>query len=915
MGGEQYWMQRLDEYLHHREHVEGKARGTVQDDKAIVGQWIAFALEQPTDPARRAEPLLEHWVTEVKRLTSGSQDSYRAHVRPWWRWLEEGSAAADADLEPVSQDPSERLAQLVADFRADGYDLAREVGHLQARERFEEILRSLPTMPWAERQRLHEVWRPKGEGSYGGVGQIVQLGSFIDRASEPEWESFRSELSALCFGTDSLADRLQSAVDEIRGLGWASATRVVAVLDPQRVIPNYSLHNAGRWAGKLENLQMLMDERLLDAERLRRAEQMLHEHPRSKPSGRAVVESNDLLLDILRPHFSEGDSVDTWGMRSFLRWLAERAMERRAPTRDADARGHEELDLPTLVAEFRDTGYPEDRDRQHLQARVQHERTLQSLNEMAFEDRQRIKVVWAKSNQNYGWCGQQPSLDRAVNETTVESWFRLRDSLAELCFGAGELEDRIDDAVSSVSGLGYLAATKLPAVCHPEAFVPVYVLRRINKDGQALGKLDMIKLLVELGVLNTEQASEAEAIVALHEEHGDCGAVVMGSNDLLLAALGPHFTDDGVVDTWGIACFMYWLTWEYREQGSAVRWVDEGELEGLADDLLCDFETLDEIVKLLEDQGQVILYGPPGTGKTYFAQRLAWTLVGIQHDKWYEEDGPYSLVQFHPAYSYEDFFEGFRPHVDGTGNMTYALTPGPLVRLAERAAEHPDELHVMVIDEINRANLPRVLGELLYLLEYRDEWTQTQYRPEGGFELPSNLWFIGTMNTADRSIALIDAAMRRRFHFVPFFPNRPPTEGLLRRWTQRQAPEQAWVAELLNRVNGELQKDLGGDHLLIGPSHFMKPGLDEAGVRRIWTYNIEPLIEDQLFGQHEAIERFRFERVMERHGLGSSARQARASGADAPTGNDLADTDDDAIQGRSPAADGAGPSADAPADG
>ena len=170
----------------------------------------------------------------------------------------------------------------------------------------------------------------------------------------------------------------------------------------------------------------------------------------------------------------------------------------------------------------------------------------------------------------------------------------------------------------------------------------------------------------------------------------------------------------------------------------------------------------------------------------------------------------------------------------------------------------------MVIDEINRANLPRVLGELLYLLEYRDEWTQTQYRPVEGFVLPSNLWFIATMNTADRSIALIDAAMRRRFHFVPFFPNRAPTQRLLRRWAQRNAPEQAWVAEMLDGVNGELEQALGGDHLLIGPSHFMKLGLDVEGLRRIWKYNIEPLIEDQLFGRQDAIDNFPpFDTVLE----------------------------------------------------
>ena len=294
--------------------------------------------------------------------------------------------------------------------------------------------------------------------------------------------------------------------------------------------------------------------------------------------------------------------------------------------------------------------------------------------------------------------------------------------------------------------------------------------------------------------------------------------------------------------------------------------------------MLCDEGFLRDVVALLEDKGQVILYGPPGTGKTYFAQSLAGKLALPEGC---EDDSSYSLVQFHPAYSYEDFFEGFRPHVDDEGQMTYKLTSGPLVRLAERAEEHPNELHVMVIDEINRANLPRVLGELLYLLEYRDDWVQTQYRPVDGFMLPSNLWIIGTMNTADRSIALIDAAMRRRFHFVPFFPDREPTAGLLRRWCAENDLELDWVADLLDAVNERLRGDLGADYMLIGPSHFMKHDLDENGLRRIWEYNIEPLIEDQFFGRQEVIDSYRFGEVWKRHGPGAASPVSDTGSLDA----------------------------------
>ena len=284
-------------------------------------------------------------------------------------------------------------------------------------------------------------------------------------------------------------------------------------------------------------------------------------------------------------------------------------------------------------------------------------------------------------------------------------------------------------------------------------------------------------------------------------------------------------------------------------------------LDVAAKDLLVERSFLDDIVGLLRDKGQVILYGPPGTGKTYLAQRLAKALSPQPADR--------SLVQFHPSTSYEDFFEGYRPEEGPDGQIVYRLTQGPLARMAERAAQHPQRRQVMVIDEINRANLPKVLGELLFLFEYRDKSISTLYRPEGEFELPESLWFIGTMNTADRSIALVDAALRRRFHFVPFFPDRGPTEGLLDRWLKREG-EPSWVGELVAMVNDELTEALGAD-LQLGASHFMKEGYEnepsdtDATLSRIWRFNIEPFIEDQFFGNKTQINRFRLGPVLGRY--------------------------------------------------
>lgn len=250
-----------------------------------------------------------------------------------------------------------------------------------------------------------------------------------------------------------------------------------------------------------------------------------------------------------------------------------------------------------------------------------------------------------------------------------------------------------------------------------------------------------------------------------------------------------------------------------------------------------------------------MFYGPPGTGKTFFARKLAETLV--------PDAARRPVVQFHPSTSYEDFFEGYRPETDAEGVMTYRLQRGPLAELAARASDAPGRRHLMIIDEINRANLPKVLGELLFLFEYRNTPVRTLYRPEDPFELSKDIWFIGTMNTADRSIALVDAALRRRFHFIPFFPNHGPMAGLLARWLEREG-EPAWVGDVVAQVNDELERELGGPHLQLGPSHFMKRGLNQAVLQRIWSYDIEPFIEDQFFGDAKRIAYFRFDQVWKR---------------------------------------------------
>lgn len=299
-------------------------------------------------------------------------------------------------------------------------------------------------------------------------------------------------------------------------------------------------------------------------------------------------------------------------------------------------------------------------------------------------------------------------------------------------------------------------------------------------------------------------------------------------------------------------------------------------LEELAKKLRWDIEHLHKIKKLLRDKRQVIFQGPPGTGKTYVAQRLAECLAGSPERV--------RVVQFHPSYAYEDFVQGFRPTLEG-GSHGFELRDGPLLEMARRAREADGEIHVLVIDEINRGNLSKVFGELYFLLEYRDIDMRLQYSDES-FSLPENLWIIGTMNTADRSIALVDLALRRRFHFFEFHPDKAPVQGLLRRWLEEKANGMEWVAAVVDRANDELSDR----HAAIGPSYFMKDDLDEEMVSLIWEHNVLPYVEEQLFGEHGRMDDFDLDKLRSEADSGpDSAGEDSGDQEGSPAADDASD--------------------------
>ena len=292
-------------------------------------------------------------------------------------------------------------------------------------------------------------------------------------------------------------------------------------------------------------------------------------------------------------------------------------------------------------------------------------------------------------------------------------------------------------------------------------------------------------------------------------------------------------------------------TWVVEADHDSKPTQPEPDLHTLANQLWLDVDFLKNIQTLLEDKLQVIFQGPPGTGKTYVAQKLAERLAGSKERV--------TLVQFHPSYAYEDFVQGFRPKTTDDGQPGFELRDGPLLRAADRARKDkdPEAKHFLVIDEINRGNLAKVFGELYFLLEYRDSEMDLQYSDEP-FSLPGNLYIIGTMNTADRSIAMVDLALRRRFYFVEFHPDDDPVKSVLRNWLLNKAPDMEWVADVIERANDHLREDR---HAAIGPSYFMKDGLNNDMVVRIWKHSVLPYIEERLYGQQEEVDKFKLDRL------------------------------------------------------
>jgi hypothetical protein len=272
------------------------------------------------------------------------------------------------------------------------------------------------------------------------------------------------------------------------------------------------------------------------------------------------------------------------------------------------------------------------------------------------------------------------------------------------------------------------------------------------------------------------------------------------------------------------------LWFNYSDEYDVFKRAEEGQK---------DHKFMRELLRIVERTRNIILYGPPGTGKTYWVEQYRRRLPAQQT----------FFVTFHQSYAYEEFVEGLKPSsVDG--QIRYHVMPGIFRQVCAAAAADPDNEYLLVVDEINRANIAKVFGELITLIEDDKRLGATNEirlkLPYSGaeFSVPANLTILGTMNTADRSIALLDIALRRRFTFIPVMPN--PT--LL----EAQHIQDVDLPRLLRSLNERITRLLDQDHQ-IGHSYFINV-TNLADLRFVWKHRILPLLQEYFYNDGERLQ-------------------------------------------------------------
>ncbi len=287
-----------------------------------------------------------------------------------------------------------------------------------------------------------------------------------------------------------------------------------------------------------------------------------------------------------------------------------------------------------------------------------------------------------------------------------------------------------------------------------------------------------------------------------------------------------------------------------REDNSQVEsdFTEPYTKEDFLEEVFMSGEAYENLVSVLRSKKNIILQGAPGVGKTFAAKRLVWSMMGEKSDDRIE------FVQFHQNYSYEDFVLGYKPSEDG-----FELKSGIFYRFCQKAANQPGKDFFFIIDEINRGNMSKIFGELLMLIEkdYRETKVTLAYNGLP-FSVPKNLYIIGMMNTADRSLAMIDYALRRRFSFFEMEPGFD-SEGFVRYQNELDSET---LDTLLLRVK-DLNKEIAADRSLgkgfcIGHSYFCgKDECTDEWLRSIVDYDILPMLNEYWFDDEDKFQRWK----------------------------------------------------------